>query len=349
MVKRTALEQGYVALMAVLILGAAATAIGIVLLTSGTDELRGMAIEQRSKQARGLALACGEEALQQLHDNIAFSTTSGALTLGAGTCTYKVSVNTGTTRTISATGTVGTVTRKVSTTATVNNTTISVSSWKDVADTAGVITHKQTGGTTGSTTSATIAQAFASNTTAGDLIIAAVSWDSATTATMTCSDTQGNTFTTVGVWNDATNTQALSVCYAPNIVGGADTVTAKFGATAGNRYITVSEYSGVLALSPYDKSAGVGGATNPGGTNGASSGSVTPTQNSELVYGAFILTNGSSTITAGTGFTQRFSSLGFEVQDLQQTTAAATASTQTLSVTGDHFDDAVLVLKSAGQ
>src|SRR5262245_10632692 len=105
-------QSGYIALLAVLVVGAAATAICLVLLTIGTDSQRSGLVELQSKQARGLATACAEEALQQIHNNIAFSGTN-TLSIGQGSCTYTVTVTAGTTRTITTTGIVGSVVKKV--------------------------------------------------------------------------------------------------------------------------------------------------------------------------------------------------------------------------------------------
>ena len=125
-------ESGYIALLAVLILGAAATAIGVVLLSIGADSQRSTLIEQQSKQARVLATACAQEALQQIHDNIAFSGTN-TLPLGQGSCSYTVTVTAGTTRSIAASGTVGNVVRKAQVYVTIGTSTISVSSWQETS------------------------------------------------------------------------------------------------------------------------------------------------------------------------------------------------------------------------
>ncbi|MGF7228747.1 MAG: hypothetical protein ACQR33_02060 [Candidatus Saccharibacteria bacterium] len=120
------------ALLAVLIVGAAAAAIGLVLLTTGIDSQRAALVEQQSKQARELAVACAQEALQIVHDNIAFSGTN-ALSLGQGSCTYTVTVTAGTTRTIVTSGTVGNVVKKVQAYVTIGSSTISISSWQEVS------------------------------------------------------------------------------------------------------------------------------------------------------------------------------------------------------------------------
>jgi hypothetical protein len=124
-------ESGYVALLSVLVVGAAATAIALALLVSGADAGRAMLVEQQSKQARGLAIACAEEALQQVHDNAAFSGTA-PLTLGQGGCTYTVTVTAPTTRTITARGTVGNVVKNIQAYVTINTSSISITSWQEV-------------------------------------------------------------------------------------------------------------------------------------------------------------------------------------------------------------------------
>jgi len=132
MVERRRAEGGYVALLTVLIVGAAATAISLTLLSGGADSQRAMLIRQQSRQARELAVACSEESLQQVHDNIAFSGTN-SLSLGQGSCTYTVTVVTGATRTIISTGTVGNVVRKNQINVTINVSSISITSWQEVS------------------------------------------------------------------------------------------------------------------------------------------------------------------------------------------------------------------------
>jgi len=125
-------ESGYIALLAVLIVGAAATAISLTLLTTGTDSQRSELVEQQSKQARGLAIACAEEALQQVHDNTAFAG-NNSLTLGQGSCDYSVTVTSGTTRTISVSGNVSGVVKKILVYVTIGSSSISITSWQEVS------------------------------------------------------------------------------------------------------------------------------------------------------------------------------------------------------------------------
>lgn len=125
-------ESGYVALMAVLIVGAVTTAIALSLLLGGTDSQRASGIGQQAVQTRAAANACAEEALQQIHDNTAYSGSSN-LTLATGTCTYTVT-NTGTsTRTITTAGTSQGAVRKVQVYVTISTTSISITSWQEVS------------------------------------------------------------------------------------------------------------------------------------------------------------------------------------------------------------------------
>ncbi|SRR6266702_6403565 len=125
-------EGGYIALVAVLVIGAVATAIMLTLLLGGTDAQRAVVVERQSIQARSLAAACAEEALQQIHDATSFSGTN-TLTLSTGTCTYTVTNTGSNTRTIITTGSVQTVVRKVQVYVTINTSSISAISWQEVS------------------------------------------------------------------------------------------------------------------------------------------------------------------------------------------------------------------------
>jgi hypothetical protein len=125
-------SQGYIALMAVLIVGAASLAIGLALLTMGADSQRSTLVTQQSAQARSLATACAEEALQEIHDDTTFTGT-GNLNLGQGTCSYTVTNTGGSNRTITSSGVVGEVTRKLEIYATIGVSSISIISWQEIS------------------------------------------------------------------------------------------------------------------------------------------------------------------------------------------------------------------------
>jgi hypothetical protein len=125
-------ESGYIALLAVLIVGAAALAIGIVLLTTSIDSQRNALVTQQSKQARSLAVACGQEALQAIHDNTAYTGTNN-VSLGQGSCSYTVANTGGSNRTITVSAVVNSINRKILIYATIGSSNISVTSWQEVS------------------------------------------------------------------------------------------------------------------------------------------------------------------------------------------------------------------------
>lgn len=125
-------QNGYVALIAVLIVGAVTLAVGTALLITGADSQCYTLVVQQSVQARNLSNACVEEALQQIHDNTAFTGTNN-LSLGQGSCSYTVANTGGNTRTITTTATVGTVYRKNQVYVTIGASSISVTSWQEVS------------------------------------------------------------------------------------------------------------------------------------------------------------------------------------------------------------------------
>jgi len=344
-------QSGYIALMAVLVLGAAALAISFTLLMTGADSQRTALVDQQALQAQSLARYCGEEALLQIHDNIAFTTPAAGTTVsaGQGSCTYIVTVQSPTTRNIRARGTVNTVIRKIQANVTVGASAITVGSWMDDDSTYATISQVQNITNTVDAGSTTIAQAFRGPVTAGNLIVAAVTWDTVSTVgTLTCSDNLGNAYTTLTIWNDATTFQALGICYAPNIAGGSATITATLSTSQVTRRIIASEYRGVATSGVVDVSTGVGGATGTTTANAITSGSVTPTKDGDLIYGAVMDTGGTGASSPGTGFTQRnFTNLkDLAVEDFQQLTAAPVAATWTFG-TAHRYDAAVIAFKAA--
>ena len=123
-------DAGYVTLISVLVVGAVGVAIALSLILLGAGSSRTSFALQQSVQAKGLANACAEEALEQIRESTLF-TGSGNLTIGQGTCSYTVTDTGGTNRTVTASGTVGTIIRKVSISITAINPLIVVTSWQE--------------------------------------------------------------------------------------------------------------------------------------------------------------------------------------------------------------------------
>ena len=122
--------NGYVILLSVLVAGAVGVAIAVSLLLLGLGSSRNSFALEQSNQAKALANACAEEALQQMFVNNNFAST-GNLTLGQGACSYTVTNTGGNNRQIVASGTVGSVVRKLTITTNAFSPKIAVSGWQE--------------------------------------------------------------------------------------------------------------------------------------------------------------------------------------------------------------------------
>lgn len=127
----TTKTRGYVALISVLIVGA----IGVVVVTGvillGLSWSRTSLTLQQAFQAKTLADACAEDALQQIKDSTPFSG-NGTLTLGQGSCAYTVTNNGAQNRSIVSVGVVGAAVRRVAVTLDKISPSINVTSWQEV-------------------------------------------------------------------------------------------------------------------------------------------------------------------------------------------------------------------------
>lgn len=124
---------GYTLLLSILVVGAVALAITLSVIMLGLGVSRTSLVVQQLYQARGLAQACVEEGLQQIRDATPY-TGSGNLSLGQGSCTYTVTSQGGQNRTVTASGTVGTVVRRITVVVGGITPQITITSWQDVAN-----------------------------------------------------------------------------------------------------------------------------------------------------------------------------------------------------------------------
>ena len=124
-------QRGYIGLISVLFVGVVGTVIATTVLLLGLASSRTSFALVQSNQAKALANACAEEALQQIRDFVPFSG-NGTLTMGAGSCNYTVTKLTGQNRTVVSAGLVGTMVRRVSISITAINPQIVASSWQEV-------------------------------------------------------------------------------------------------------------------------------------------------------------------------------------------------------------------------
>lgn len=192
----------------------------------------------------------------------------------------------------------------------------------------GVIAHVQTAAATDNTSAASIDRAFTASNVVGNAIVAAFSWGSGSTAS--CSDSLGNAYTMASSQYDSTNNQSLGICYATNIKAGANTVTITLGGASASRRLIIHEYRGISTVDPVDITTGniANGTT---AANNITSTAATTVVNGDLIFGAALDDAGTTTITAGTGFTQRNSvnNKDLVTQDMVQATAGSVASTMT--------------------
>ena len=126
-------KKGYIALISVLIVGAAGIAVTLSLLFLGTGANRTSFAFEQANQAKALANSCVEEALQQIRDSTLFVGNDN-LAFDQGICAYTVVSQGSENRTIEAWGTVGTTIRRVKVVVQGINPLVEVVSWLEVSD-----------------------------------------------------------------------------------------------------------------------------------------------------------------------------------------------------------------------
>jgi RHS repeat-associated protein len=147
----------------------------------------------------------------------------------------------------------------------------------------------------GTTTSSTLA--FTANNTAGNWI-AVVIRAGLSGEVFTVSDSRGNTYhQAVGI-NETGNSNTLGIYYAENIAAGSNTITVSDTSSATLRF-AVLEYSGVATTASLDVTAAA-----TGHSSSPNSGNTTTTAAGDLLLGE-VLTGGTATFTAGTGYAIR--------------------------------------------
>lgn len=177
------------------------------------------------------------------------------------------------------------------------------------------------------------------NVTAGNLLGVYVGFSNDTATVTSLTDTLGNTYPAMtGQAGGNSKGWYSSVVSA---FSGANTVTVVMSA-AGGGAIAVHEASGIQATTPLDKVAFVPQVGTGTGTNGVTTGNVTPTTDGQYLFAAahddsfsgVAFTPGTSVAYVGR---ESANDAGFHVrtESFVQTTAAAVAGTFTASVNGD--------------
>ena len=118
-------QQGYIALIALLIVAAAGITIGLAVSLAGLDQIQASYGASQAVRARGLASACLEDGLLRLRQD--WADYNGGLSIGADSCILTATVN-GNSATVSATGTVGMYRHRIEVSV---SSDLSVSNWQE--------------------------------------------------------------------------------------------------------------------------------------------------------------------------------------------------------------------------
>lgn len=201
----------------------------------------------------------------------------------------------------------------------------------------------------------TIATSAAVSASAGDaIVVIATVAQVDLTASLACSDGT-NTYTLRHATYDATTTANYCIFVAENVSAGSFTPTVSWGgSTRTNRAIFAVPVSGLKASS-YQTGAIAVQATPGTGTDGISTGNMTPTEQPACVIGG--VTNGGSinTPATGTGFTSITAAWTFgtgtnlfRAEHKRITSTSATPLTMTAGANVRHFSVAVILSEAGG-
>lgn len=197
---------------------------------------------------------------------------------------------------------------------------------------------------------------FSSNVSTGNTIAIWACWVDPTATFTNFTKSAGTAtvgaFTTVGSnGSGASVTSGNDHCndgWVQVTGGGTLTISANISSVAaGTVSSSGSEYSLVLSSTPLDNQA-MQAQTSESGTNAATSGAATTSSSGDLIFGFNFDFGGNATlISAGTGFTARFSGLSnFQQEDLVQSAAGSIAATFTYTGgTSDTIISGMMALK----
>jgi hypothetical protein len=130
---KKSIEDGYVLLTSVIILGAVGVVVAASLLLGGSSATKTSLLAQQSAIASVYAENCSELALDRIRSDASYSGTT-TINFPDGMCSYVVTTTSATTRDVNATGIVGSISRKHKVVIGNLGPPITITSWKDVAD-----------------------------------------------------------------------------------------------------------------------------------------------------------------------------------------------------------------------
>jgi hypothetical protein len=143
--------------------------------------------------------------------------------------------------------------------------------------------------------------------TSGDLVVIAVYWDESD-ATVSVSDTSGNTWAHLDEQNNAANDTEVQIWYAQDAKGGNDTVTVTQSTGNSPLGFYLLEYSGIAATSSLDSQAGQS-APNPSTT--MTTGTLPTSGALDVIVAIFSDSCDTGLMVAGTGFLEEGADTGF--------------------------------------
>jgi hypothetical protein len=126
-------KNGFISLLSVLVVGTVAMTIATSLVVLGIDVAKNNLTLYLSKQARGIADACAEEALRQIVNSNSFSGIV-SLNINDGSCSYQVQNLGGQDRLITVASNAGIVNKKIRISLDQLQPQINVVSWQEIAD-----------------------------------------------------------------------------------------------------------------------------------------------------------------------------------------------------------------------
>jgi hypothetical protein len=195
----------------------------------------------------------------------------------------------------------------------------------------------------------TIAVALGAAVQVGDEIVGMCGWDNTSTPTISVADSLGNVYTVSNDRiDDATHNQSGVTFRAKVTVAGTPTVTVTYTPSSGSRRIIVGAWRGV-DRAPFDTSIGQAQQSPGTGTDAVTSTQATPFRSNALFigFGQNIAQSptGTGTVTAGTNYTMRLTSVAIlSVEDLVQGPAAAEDGSFTISIDHSYITHVVVLL-----
>jgi hypothetical protein len=124
-------ESGFMILTTVMLAGAVAVSIAASMVLMGILATQSSFSSEQSQKANGLAGYCAETALKALYNNPAFTTAGTNLSIDTHSCDYVVS-GSGQTRTITSSGTVGSIEKRIQIDVTQITPVITYSNWNEL-------------------------------------------------------------------------------------------------------------------------------------------------------------------------------------------------------------------------